>query len=82
MKAIEVGPVGIDSGLLLLVDPAHLGLEFMEQLRAHRREDGSFSLSYLTPESGANGALGVIVPVEGDGLYSVTQLADGAVVID
>jgi hypothetical protein len=81
MKAIEVEPVGIDSGLLLLVDPAHLGLEFMEQLRAHRREDGWFDTSWITPESGANGPLACVVPIDSDGMHVVTRHSDGTVVV-
>ena len=61
--------VGVDSGMLLIVDPCYLGHELVEQLWAHRREDGSFDTSFLTPNAGRD--ICAIVSTGGDGLFAV-----------
>jgi hypothetical protein len=70
-----VGQVGVDSGQLLIIDPCYLGEAFYAELLEHRRSDGTYDLSYLTPRS-IVGPLAVVVSTGGDGLFNVEVVSD------
>lgn len=66
--------VGVDSGRLLIIDPAYLGPEFCAELDRHRRSDGSYDTKYLTPKS--RGPLALVVNTGTDGYFAVEYNAD------
>ena len=76
---MEPAYVGVDSGLLIIIDPSYLGAEFCSELLTHRNEDGGFDTKYLTPKS--RGPLAVVVTVRNDGIYPVDVTNESVTVI-
>ncbi len=74
MTADREKKVGVDSGRLLIVDPAYLGEEFFAKLMEHEQPDGSIDTSWITPNAGRD--ICAVVNTRGDGLFRVLESED------